>query len=183
MSEADTIKNEEEVILDQENAKEEESSTDLSRLAQVEAELKDLQSKYLYALAETDNIKKRNIKERSELVKYQGESIVRDLLEILDDLERVGSVGPETNTETILEGIQLIGNRMRSIFERYSIKGEISAGTKFDPNKHEALSMVDSSEIEAGTIIQEIKKCYHYKDKLLRPAQVVVSNGGNNKEK
>jgi molecular chaperone GrpE len=149
----------------------------LEVIAKLEADLRDAQSKYLYAMAEMDNIKKRHFKERSELVKYQGESISSDLLEVLDDLERVSAVPADTNSETILEGLQLITSRMRAIFERYSIKSEECAGLRFDPAKHEALTMVNSDEIESGNIIQVIKKCYYYKDKLLRVAQVVVSNG------
>lgn len=153
------------------------SSPGLEVIAKLEADLQEAQSKYLYAMAEMDNIKKRHFKERSELIKYQGESISRDLLEILDDLERVSAVAPETNSQTILEGVQLIGSRMKSIFERYSIKPEDCTGSKFDPAKHEALTMVNSDEVDSGNIIQVIKKCYYYKDKLLRVAQVVVSNG------
>ena len=149
----------------------------LDVVAKLQAEVKEAQSKYLYAIAETDNIKKRHLKERSELIKYQGESIARDLLEILDDLDRVSGVGSEANSEAILEGVQLIASRMRSIFDRYSIKGEDAVGSKFDPAKHEALTMVNSPDIDSGVVIQELKKSYYYKDKLLRPAQVVVSNG------
>ncbi len=154
----------------------------LNEMAKLAALLKESESRYLYAIAETDNIKKRHLKERSELIKYQGESIARDLLEILDDLERVAGVGAEASPEAMLEGITLIASRMKSIFDRYSIKGTDSIGTKFDPAIHEALTMVHSDEVPSGIIVQELKRSFTYKDKLLRPAQVVVSNGPKTSE-
>ncbi len=164
---------------DSENVEEtiEVNKVESETIAKLQAALDEAKSRYLYAIAETDNVKKRNIKERSELIKYQGDSMARDLLEILDDLERVAGVSPETSADTILEGLQLIASRMKSIFDRYSIKAQEAVGAPFDPSKHEALSMVNSDEVDSGLIIQELKKCYYYKDKLLRPAQVVVSNG------
>ncbi len=174
LNDFDTEDNLEEVNSSTEN---EQSGTDLTFIMTLQAEVKELQNKYLYAMAEMDNMKKRFIKERSELRKYEGENISRDLLEILDDLERTKELPNETPSSTILEGLGLISARMKSIFERYQITGEDSKGQKFDPFKHEALTAINSDEIEAGIIIQQLRKAFYIKDKLLRPAQVVVSSG------
>ncbi len=143
----------------------------------LEQKLSDMNSKYLYAVAELDNTRKRHIKERSDLMKYAGENMARDFLEVMDDLERAANQSAETDTPTILEGINLISNRMRTLFERYGIKGEECLGESFDPKKHEALTMSPSSADDSGKIIQQISRPYYFKDKLLRPGQVIVGNG------
>lgn len=148
---------------------------DLSELQKLEAEAKDNYDKYLYAMAEIDNMKKRHIKERSELIKYNGENIARDMLEVLDDLERTCEQGRDISTEVLFEGIQLISSRMKSIFERHQVKVSDDAGKPFDPSKHEALTMTPSADVSPGTILHQLKKAYYFKDKLLRPAQVVVA--------
>ena len=146
-------------------------------IKELENKVADLNSKYLYAMAELDNTRKRHLKERSDLLKYAGENMARDMLEVLDDLERAASQPEATEGSMILEGINLISNRMRALFERYGIKAEDSIGLQFDPKKHEALTMIPSALEEAGKILQQISKCYYFKDKLLRPAQVIVGSG------
>ena len=146
-------------------------------IKELENKVADLNSKYLYAMAELDNTRKRHLKERSDLLKYAGENMARDMLEVLDDLERAASQPETTEGSMILEGINLISNRMRALFERYGIKAEDSIGLQFDPKKHEALTMIPSALEEAGKILQQISKCYYFKDKLLRPAQVIVGSG------
>jgi len=148
--------------------------TNLDKLSKLEHEAKDSYQKYLYAMAEIDNMKKRHLKERSDLLKYSGENIARDIIEVLDDLERTSEQSEEVASSTLLEGISLITSRMRSLLERHQIKSEDSLGTKFDPNKHEAITMSPSKDAEPGTIIHQVRKTYFFKDKLLRPAQVVV---------
>lgn len=146
----------------------------LDKISKLEQEAKESYQKYLYAMAEIDNMKKRHLKERSDLLKYNGENIARDIIEVLDDLERTSEQSEEVSSSTLLEGITLIASRMRSLLERHQIKSEDSLGAKFDPNKHEAITMSPSKDAEPGTIIHQVRKTYFFKDKLLRPAQVVV---------
>jgi molecular chaperone GrpE len=156
-----------------------ESETDFSMLQRLEAEAKENYQKYLYAMAEIDNMKKRHIKERSELIKYNGEHVARDLLEVLDDLERTLEQGHEISSEVLFEGVTLITSRMRSIFERHQVRAQDAVGKPFDPSVHEALTMTPSNEAAPGTILHQLKKAYFFKDKLLRPAQVVVASEGD----
>ncbi len=164
-------------VLNEENSKSISGASILNPSA--EEQLKDINSKYLYAMAELDNTRKRHIKERSELLKYAGENLARDFLEVLDDLERAAAQPISTSSATVLEGVNLISNRMRTLFERYGIKSEECLGDVFDPKKHEAVTMSPSSAAEAGKILQQISRCYFFKDKLLRPAQVIVGSGEN----
>jgi len=154
-----------------------ESEATTASAENFEVKLNEINSKYLYAMAELDNTRKRHIKERSELLKYSGESLARDLLEVLDDLERAASQPIESESAQVLEGVNLIANRMRTLFERFGIKAEDSNGQMFDPKKHEALTVAPSSQGDAGKILQQITKCYYFKDKLLRPGQVIVGSG------
>lgn len=149
----------------------------------LEDQLSEINTKYLYAMAELDNTRKRHIKERSELLKYAGESLARDFLEVLDDLERASTQPVTTDVTTVLEGVSLISNRMRSLFERHGIKSEDCLGKSFDPKKHEALTMSPSSVEDSGKILQQISRCYFFKDKLLRPGQVIVGSGEQSEEK
>jgi molecular chaperone GrpE len=147
----------------------------LVEIRKYQDEAKENYQKYLYAMADIDNMKKRHIKERSELTRYNGEHIARDVLEILDDLERTCDQGSEISPEVLLEGVNLILSRMKNILERHQVKAEDSIGQMFDPQKHEALTMAPSDDSLPGTVIHQLKKAYYFKDKLLRPAQVVVA--------
>lgn len=153
-------------------------------LARLETEAKDNYDKYLRAVAEFENYKKRMIRERADLLKYAGESVARDLLEVLDDLERAvnaasavpndGGAAP-TNPADFIAGVKLIKDRFVSIFDKHGIKGESAVGQPFDPNTHQALASVPVADVDPNIILDEFKKAYFYKDKLLRVGQVVVS--------
>ena len=144
------------------------------KLEAVEAELASLKQDYLRALAEQDNMKKRNTKERSELLKYQGERVIVDLLEVLDNLELALSQD-DTTLEDLKSGVEMIHKQFSGIFDKWEIKGHPGVGEAFDPQKHEALSTVPDAEVEPGTVIQELRKAYYYKDRLIRAGQVIVS--------
>jgi molecular chaperone GrpE len=131
--------------------------------------------KYLRALAEVENVRKRAQKERSELLRYAGENIVRDLLEVLDDLELAGKMIPEGSTEPMAQGFRMIQQKLLAVLDRHSIKAESALGALLDPTKHEALTAVPTADSAPGTILQEFRKAYFFRDKLIRPAQVVVA--------
>ena len=131
--------------------------------------------KYLRAVAELENFKKRTAKERSDLIRYAGEGLARDLLEVLDSLrialaQDLSGVSPE-----FVNGIQLVQNKFESIFERHGIKGQPAQGKPFDPQTHEAVATVPTAEHPEGMVLEEYKRAYFFKDKLIRPGQVIVS--------
>ena len=131
--------------------------------------------KYLRALAELENFKKRMIKERAELLKYSGENLARDILIVVDDLERALKNASGGVTENFIEGVKLITGNLVNMLKRHQIVGEESVGKPFDPQKHEAMAMVPTADYEPGIIMEEIKKLYLFKDKVLRIGQVVVA--------
>lgn len=146
-----------------------------ARVQALEAESKENYDKYLRTVAELENFKKRSTKERSEMLRYAGEYLAGDLLNVLDDLERATSQENPGTIEEILEGIGLIKTGFTNVLKKHSVEAMDSVGKPFDPNTHEALTTVQTDEHPAGVVIEQFKKAYYFKDKLLRPAQVVVS--------
>lgn len=143
--------------------------------AKLHAEIKELKDKYIRSVAETDNIQKRHSKERSELLRYAGESIARDLVDVVDDLERACAQSAASDAAELLRGVQLIRDRFISVLDRHGIKSAEAIGKPFDPKEHEALTSVPTVDHPPGTVVEQFRKAYFFKDKLLRPAQVVVA--------
>ncbi len=149
------------------------SSEKEDELANVRSELLETKDKYLRVLAEFDNYKKRVLKERSDLLKYQGENIILDLLEVVDNLERALQHA-DADPEKLKEGVELIYRRFLDVLGKWEIRGESSVGKAFDPNTEQAFSTVPMKDVTESTVIEELKKPYFYKDKLLRAGQVIV---------
>lgn len=151
------------------------------------SEARENYDKYLRALAELENFKKRSAKERADLLKYQGEKILTDLLEVLDDLERALQHA-DSDPAHLKAGIELICKRFVDTLAKWEVKGESAIGKEFNPAYHSAISKIPAQgSVKPGTVIDELKKLYLYKDKILRFGQVVVADevnptGGKNDE-
>jgi molecular chaperone GrpE len=145
----------------------------------------ELQDKVLRVAAEFENYKKRMERERSTMLKYAGESIFRELLPVVDNLERavdqgvVDGVDSEQNLAALLEGVQLTLKSLVGTLEKFEVKPIDSVGEPFDPNVQEALTMEASDSVPANHVVSEFEKGYHYKDRLLRAARVIVSSGSD----
>jgi molecular chaperone GrpE len=154
------------------------------QLAEARAEAADLRDKVLRVAAEFENYKKRMERERASMLKYAGEAIFRELLPVVDNLERAVTQGivegldPEKNLESLREGVALTLKRLLDVLEKFEVRPLTSAGEAFDPNVQEALAMEPSESVPANHVISEFEKGYNYKDRLLRAARVVVSSGG-----
>ena len=151
-------------------------------IKRLQVEIRENYDKYLRALAEGENIKKRALKERAEVLKYAGEGLARDILEVIDDMENaVGQAGNVSNyskesLDSVITGFKLVFDKFKLILDRHSIKGESAVGQMLDPKRHEALAAVPTADVPPGQIINEFRKPYFFKDKLLRPGQVVVAS-------
>ena len=146
-----------------------------SQLETLRAEVKENYDKYLRAVADLENVKKRAMKERSELLKYGGESLARDLLEVVDSLELALAQNYPGANEELLKGVKLVLDLFGSVFERHTIRAESAVGQPFDPEKHQAMTSVPTTEHPHNSVMQEFRKAYFFKDRLLRPGQVVVA--------
>ncbi|CAN2049645.1 molecular chaperone GrpE [Candidatus Magnetomoraceae bacterium gMMP-1] len=147
-------------------------------LAEKEKELKESHDRLLRASAEFDNYKKRSKREMNDFRKFAYESIIKELLSVVDNLERALET-PETkeSDKSIIEGVDMTLKEMLKIFDKFSVKPIKSIGEPFNPAFHQAVMQEKSDEHPADTVIKEMQKGYMIHDRLLRPAMVVVSQG------
>jgi len=137
-------------------------------------ELADSRDKYLRLMADFENFKKRALKEQSELLKYQGEALVVDLIEVVDNLE-LALAHSSAEYDKLKAGLDMVHKMFVERLGKWQIRGESSMGGEFDPYKHAAISRVPGNSAKPGTIVGELKKPYFYKDKLIRVGEVVVA--------
>ena len=123
--------------------------------------------------ADFDNYKKRAARERAEYVALANERLVKDLLPILDDLERALDAVGEHNEASVEEGVRLVHRSLAQLLERNGVK-QISTEGRFDPHVHEAL-LSQPSEAEEGSVIDVVQKGYTIGDRVVRPARVVIA--------
>lgn len=153
------------------------------KLAAAEDELAGLRDKMLRTAAEFDNYRKRMERDRLSSLKYASESVLREILPVVDNLERALSQGvlagvdAQKNMASLLEGVQLTLKILLAALEKFEVRPLNSVGTPFDPTIHEALAMEASDEVPASHVLSEFEKGYFYKDRLLRVAKVIVSSG------
>ena len=149
----------------------------------LERELGETRDQLMRVAAEFDNFKKRMERERSKLLIYAGETILRDLLTTLDNLDRAveqGSAAGEVDAQklqSMLEGVELTRKGLVATLERYGVEPLNAVGLSFNPDEHDALTMEASAEVPANHVLREFAKGYRFKDRVLRHAQVVVSSG------
>ena len=124
--------------------------------------------------ADFDNYKKRVAREREEYVAFANERLVKDLLPILDDLERALAAVGEHEEATVEEGVRLVHRSLASLLERNGVK-EIETTGQFDPHVHEALLVQPVEGVESGVIVQVVQRGYRLGDAVLRPARVIVA--------
>ncbi len=138
--------------------------------------LQESEQKVLRLAADFDNTKKRLERERDTSLKYAEENILKELLPGIDNIERAMEQAQEAeNIESLLEGVELTRNGLLATLEKFGVTAIESTGEVFDPNIHEAISMEETDSIESNLVLREFQKGYFYKDRLLRPAKVIVS--------
>jgi molecular chaperone GrpE len=134
--------------------------------------------KFLRAYAELENYKKRIEKEKAENLKYANETLLRDLLPFIDNLQRAMEHAlSETNNnpKALIEGVQLTLADLMRVLEKHGLEPIESLGKPFDPSLHEAMMQVESDVHEPQTVVEEFQKGYLIRDRLLRPARVSVA--------
>jgi len=138
--------------------------------------LQESEDKVLRLAADFENTKKRLEREREVSLKYAEENILKELLPGVDNIERAIDQGRDVSSiQSLLEGVELTRDGLLATLEKYGVKAIESLGQPFDPNIHEAIAMEETDEIDSNMVLREFQKGYLYKDRLLRPAKVVVS--------
>ena len=143
---------------------------------QLKKELQEQKDKYLRLFAEFDNFKRRNAKERMELIQTAGKEVITSMLDVLDDSERAEKqIQATDDINQIKEGVQLVFSKLRNTLQSKGLKPMESINTDFDTEKHEAITEIPAPNPKLkGKIIDEVTKGYYLNDKLIRFAKVVV---------
>lgn len=139
---------------------------------QLEAE----QNKYLRLLADYDNFKRRVQKDRQDAEKFRSQSLLTDLLPVLDNFERALAV--ETNSEeaaSLLKGLQMVQSNLLEAVKREGLEEIKALGEPFDPNFHQAVMQEKDENAEPGSVLMELQKGYTLKGRVLRPSMVKVN--------
>jgi molecular chaperone GrpE len=133
--------------------------------------------RYLRAAAEFDNARKRAARERDEYTRYANESLLRELLPVLDNFERaLQSARNETTAAAVTAGVELIQRELLRVLEKFGVTSFTSVGQPFDPERHEAIARVPAQGQPEGTVVDETARGYLLNGRVLRPAMVTVAS-------
>ncbi len=149
----------------------------------LEKELAELQDKYLRLYAEFENYKKRVQKDRAELMNYATEALVTELLTVVDNLEMaLEHTGDGDAFEALREGVELTLRELKKVLTKQGVKEIEALGRPFDPEFHHAMAQVERDDVEDRMVVEEYRKGYIMKDKVIRPSLVAVSKKVERKE-
>jgi molecular chaperone GrpE len=141
-----------------------------------DSDLKTAQDRYLRLAAEFENYKKRTQKDQDEFRKYSNERLLKELLPVLDNLQRALQHGQASgNPEGVLQGVELTVKKYLDILSRFGVTPIPTLGLPFDPAIHQAVAKVESKGHKPNTIVDEYEKGYYLHDRVLRPATVTVA--------
>ena len=144
-------------------------------MEELRIELAEQKDKFIRLYAEFDNFKRRNAKERIELMQTAGRDVIQSLLEVMDDFERADKqMAKSDDVEQIKKGIELIFSKLKNTLSAKGLKEMKSIGTEFNPDVHEAITEIEVPEEMKGKVVDEVEKGYTLNDKIIRFSKVVV---------
>src|SRR5207245_444744 len=147
-----------------------------SEVAELRRQLDEKHDRLLRALADAENTRRRAQRERDEFAKYATESLLRDLIPVLDNLDRALDAARAAGTAAnLVEGVELIQRELLKVLERAGVTRYSAVGQTFDPSRHEAIARVVSGQAAPNTVVSEQLPGYLLHDRVLRPALVVVA--------
>lgn len=147
-----------------------------NQLAEKTREAEEHYDRLLRLAAELENIKKRQERELADLRQFANENLLKELLPVLDNLERAQEHGRQSEApEALMEGLDLVNQDFLKVLGRFGVTPLESVGERFDPTYHHAVMEEEAPEVEDQTVLKELQKGYLLQNRLLRPAMVVVS--------
>jgi molecular chaperone GrpE len=156
-----------------------ERAEEIQRLREaLEAKTREVeaqQDRYLRTVAEFDNVRKRSAREREEYTRYANESLLRDILPVLDNLDRALQAARSEPATSLTTGVELIQRELLRILEKFGLTAFTSVGQPFDPERHEAIARVPSTDLPDMTVAGETARGYLLHGRVLRPAMVTVA--------
>jgi len=148
-------------------------------LARLQGDLDRFRDLALRSQADIENFRKRAARERDDAIKYSNASLLERLIPILDSFDLgLSAARADNEGSPIFVGMQMVSRQLSDFLTELGVQTIEAVGTKFDPNIHEAIGEEENREVEEGTVLRQLRKGYKLKDRLLRPANVVVSKGG-----
>jgi len=153
------------------------------RLKEKEKEAAENYDRYVRTLAELDNFRKRTAREKADLVKYGNENLLRDILPMIDNLDRaLKHAETSCDFEAFKSGLEMLRTQLVASLERHGLEAMACVNETFDPNLHEAMLQVESDAHEDSQIVDEFEKGYLLHGRLLRPAKVSVCKKSKRQE-
>ena len=166
-------------MLDAEPVSEGEAEAVASRLRE---ELADAEDRLLRLQAEFENFRKRALRERQEALQYGSQNLFKDLVSVVDNLERAIAHARESgggDLASFLQGVELVQRELLGIFEKNHVTEIEALGKPFDPSLHEAMAQVESGAVPPNTVIEVLQKGFQLRDRLVRPARVIVAKAAD----
>ena len=139
-------------------------------------QIAELQDKLLRAKAEAQNVARRARQEQADAVRYGCAEVLKSLLAVVDDFERMLEAAANTDkVQPVVDGVQLVYDKLLKLLKDNAVEVIEAVGKPFDPTEHAAVTQRPSDQDEPGTVTQEVQRGYRYRDRILRPAQVIVA--------
>jgi len=142
---------------------------------QMAAGLKEANDRYLRLYAEFENYKKRVNKDKEELIKYGNESLLYELLTVLDNLDMALKHAPDNIASGLVQGVEITYKELMKTLEKFGLSAIDAEGKPFDPLVHHAMSQIDRDDMDENIVVEEYRKGYKLREKVLRPSLVAVS--------
>ena len=147
-----------------------------TELEQKNGELKEAREKQLRVFAEMENYKKRTARDQMEQLRYANEKLLKELLPVLDNLERALShVKDSSERSPWIEGVELTYRQFLDVLKKFGVTPIASVGESFDPSRHQAVTYLDTNEHPENHVAEELQKGYLYHERVLRPSMVAVA--------
>lgn len=150
----------------------------LEELKSLAAKADENWQRLLRTTADFDNFKKRAVREKQEAIKYANESLLQKVIPVLDNFEMALAAtqnSPIEGVQALQDGVAMIHSQLKNVLTEAGLEEVNATGKPFDPNLHEAVSQQESAEVAEGNVLQQLRKGYKFRERLLRPATVIVA--------
>jgi molecular chaperone GrpE len=154
-------------------------ATEEGAFGQLQADLERFRDLALRSQADFDNYRKRSAREKEDAVKYANSSLLERLIPIIDNFELglAAAAGGSSENSPILAGMSMVAKQLNDFLAESGVTAIDATGQPFDPNLHEAIAHEHNPNVPEGTVIRQVRKGFKLKDRLLRPANVIISRG------
>lgn len=153
------------------------SEQQLAELKEQAAKATQYYEQLLRTTADMENFKKRAARERQDAIKYANESLLERLIPVLDNFDAAvaAASAPNTSLQSLQSGVSMIQQQLKSAMNEAGLEEIDAAGKPFDPNLHEAISQQETDDAPEGQVVQQVRRGYKLRERLLRPASVIVA--------